>query len=154
MTLKVLAVIIASGTYTVRYAEAPSRTYAMHEYQQKHGYNSISSSQVQVDQYHIVSEINSFYMYAEAFKLQKHLKKHSYDVVHFYFEYPRMIMHSKGYWEGMFSLAFATEYKSGLKPYLFTDSNYDIPLRQVANGVFYNIPSVGYSDYQDSLHHQ
>lgn len=140
MTLQVLAVIIASSTYPVHYAVAPSRTYTIHEYEQKHGYGSIAHSQVEVDQYHIVPKVSSFYMYAEALKLHQHLENHSYDAVHFYFEYPGMIMHSKGYWQSMFSLAFATGNKSALKPYLFTDSDYNIPLRQVAIRLFYNAP--------------
>lgn len=151
MKLKVLAVVIASRTYKVHHADAPSRTQTIHEYEKKHGYKSIKHTDVQVDQYHIVPKANAFYMDTQAFKLQRYLNKCSYDAVHFYFEDPGITGYGKSYWQCMFSFAFATEKKSGLKPYFFTGSNYDIPLRQVTNGLFYSIPSVGYSDFMDSL---
>ena len=154
MKLKVLSVVIASRTYKVQYAIGPSRIYTIHDYEKKNGYKSIKHTDVQVDQYHIVPKVNPFYMYTRAFQLQHYLNKYSYDVVHFYFEYPGITRYGKSYWQRMFSFAFATENKSGLTPYFFTGSNYDIPLRQVTNGLFYSIPSVGYSDFMDSLQYK
>src|SRR5699024_6761422 len=112
---------------------------------------SIKHTDVQVDQYHIVPKVNPCYMYTRAFQLQQYLNKRSHDVVHLYFDYPGLTRYGRSYWPRMFSFAVATENKSGLTPYFFTRSNYDIPLRQVTNGLFYSIHSVGYSDFMDSL---
>lgn len=152
MSLKVLAIIIASSSNKVNYAVAPSRTYTVHEYEQKHGFNSICRSQVKVDTYHIIPGTTASLMNQELSNLSAYLGKHSFDTVHFYFEQPRLIQINKTYWQSMFSLAFAIVNINGLQPYFFTDSNYNIPLRSVVDGVFHNISSVGYSDYLDSLY--
>lgn len=148
----VLTVIIANPEYPLTYSNYTSRVHTESESEKIYGYNTYPV--FNLNHHHIVPRLNPFFMYAEAIKLQQHLKKHSYDAVHFYFEYPGMTKLDKGYWQSMFSLAFAIGNKSGLNPYFFTDSGYDIPLRQVTNGIFYNIPSVEYSDYLDSLYYR
>ena len=151
MKLKVLTVIIAEKNYKLSYANYPSRTYTIHEYEKKHGYNSIAYKDVEIKGYHIVPKANIFYMYTQAFQLQQYLKSNKYDAVHFYFESSEITTNNMPYWHRFFSFGFTAEKKSGLPPYFFTDSNYNIPLRQVTNGLYYSIPSDGYSDFIESL---